>query len=483
MDNDKTIFEKSSPGKNGYKLPDAHKDVSEYIPDKFLRTTPPVLPEVSESETVRHFISLSSKNHHIDKGFYPLGSCTMKYNPKFNDRIASLTGFSSLHPLQPDSMVQGALEVMYHSGEILAEISGMDDTTLQPAAGAHGEFTALLMIRAYHTKNGNPRRKVIFPDSAHGTNPASVAFAGYKSVQVKSSEDGLVDIEALRNVMDTEVAAFMLTNPNTLGLFEKNIIEIAEIVHSVGAQFYMDGANLNAILGRIKPGDMGFDIIHFNFHKTFSTPHGGGGPGAGALSFKEQLSPFAPTPRVKKVSDVYSFDYNLPDTIGKVHSFNGNFSNLIRGYAYLRHLGLEGLREVSKNAVINANYLKAKLKEYFDLPFTQTCMHEFLLSGDRQKKLGARTLDMAKRLMDFGIHPPTVYFPLIVSEAMMIEPTETESKEELDRFVDAMIQIAQEAEENIDIIKTAPHNTPVGRVDEGKAARELVVKWSPEKKE
>ncbi len=476
----RTIFDKSSPGRVGFRLPDSDVDVSKHIPQKHLRERAPSLPEVTENGVVRHYVDISTKNHHIDKGLYPLGSCTMKYNPKLNDKMATLPGFANLHPLQPESSIQGALALLYHLGQLLAEISGMDDVTLQPAAGAHGEFTALLMIRAYHTKNGNPRQTVVFPDSAHGTNPASVTMAGYKPVQIPSSEEGLVDVNALRDAMDENVAAFMLTNPNTLGLFEKNIVEIADVVHSAGAQFYMDGANLNAILGRVKPAEMGFDIVHFNLHKTFSTPHGGGGPGAGALGFRSQLSPFMPKPVICKDGDRYYFDWDRIDSIGRVHSFYGNFANLVRGYTYIRQLGLEGLKAASENAVINANYIREKLREHYELPHNSVCMHEFVLSGDRQKKLGVRTLDMAKRLMDFGFHPPTVYFPLIVSEAMMIEPTETESKNEMDRFVSAMAQIAAEAESDPEKIKTAPHNTPVSRVDEGKAARELVVRWQPE---
>ncbi len=481
MNRSETIFDKSSPGKIGIGLPKIKTDVSRYIPGKFLRKTSPILPEITESEVVRHYISLSNKNYHIDKGLYPLGSCTMKYNPKINERLAGLDGFSNLHPYQPESTVQGALRLMYELGALLAELSGMDEVTLQPAAGAHGEFTSLLMIRAYHTKNGNPREIVVFPDSAHGTNPASAAMAGYKPLQIKSDGRGMVDLSVLKEAMSDKVAAFMLTNPNTLGLFDTNILKIAEIVHSVGAQFYMDGANLNAIVGRVKPGENGFDIIHFNLHKTFSAPHGGGGPGAGGLGYKEHLSPFAPIPIIAKKNEQYYFDDNRPDSIGKVHTFYGNFANLVRGYVYIRQLGLEGLRAVSENAVINANYIKEKLRNYYEIPYDHPCMHEFVLSGNRQKAFGIRTLDMAKRLMDYGFHPPTVYFPLIVGEAMMIETTETESKEELDRFIEAMIKISEESEKKPDIVKSAPHNTPVGRLDEGKAARELVVKWSPRK--
>jgi glycine dehydrogenase subunit 2 len=479
---EKLIFEFSSPGRKGYSLPQLDcpgKGTEEILPKKFLRESEAELPEVSENDCVRHFTRLSVLNHHIDKGFYPLGSCTMKYNPKLNEQLARLPGFTGLHPLQTEEQVQGALELMYQLGEYLSEIAGMDKVTLQPAAGAHGELTALLMIRAYNRKNGKPRSKVIIPDSAHGTNPASVSLAGYRTVQIKSNDRGLIDLEELKKNIDEEVAAFMLTNPNTLGLFETDIVKVAQIVHSVGAKFYMDGANLNALLGYASPAEMGFDIIHFNLHKTFSTPHGGGGPGGGALGVKEEMVPFLPVPTVEKREkrEEFYLDYNHPDSIGRVHSFYGNFGVMVRAFAYVRSLGPEGLREVAKNAIINANYLKESLKEFYDLPYDSPCMHEFVLSGNRQKSLGVRTLDIAKRLLDYGFHAPTIYFPVIVPEALMIEPTESESKETLDAFIEAMKKIAAEAKSNPEVVKSAPHHTPVGRLDEAKAVKELNVRW------
>ncbi len=482
---EKLIFELSSPGRRGYSLPPLdvpEKSIEELLPKEKLRQKEPLLPEVSEVDVVRHFVRLSVMNHHVDKGFYPLGSCTMKYNPKINETLSRLPGFLYLHPHQPEDTCQGALKLMYELGEYLKEIGGMDQITLQPSAGAQGELTGLLMIHAYHKKKGNPRSKVIIPDSAHGTNPASVVTAGYTTLQVKSNEKGLVDLDQLKRATDQEVAALMLTNPNTLGLFETQILEIAEVVHQAGALLYMDGANLNAMMGIARPGDMGFDVVHFNLHKTFSTPHGGGGPGSGPLGVKDNLAPFLPIPLVtkkanKKGVEEYCFDSKRPDSIGRMHSFYGNFGVLVKAYCYIRQNGASGLREVSENAVINANYLKESLKDYYHLPFPDPCQHEVVLSGINQKTKGVRTLDIAKRLLDFGLHAPTVYFPLIVPEALMIEPTETESKESLDEFVGAMIQIAKEAEENPEIVKSAPHNTPVTRLDEGKAARDLDVRW------
>jgi glycine dehydrogenase subunit 2 len=482
---EKLIIELSSPGRGGYSLPQLDcppKGVEKLIPKRLLREKPPRLPEVSEGDCVRHFVRLSIMNHHIDKGFYPLGSCTMKYNPKLNEKLARLPGFASLHPLQDEEEVQGALQLMYHLGEYLSEITGMHKVTLQPAAGAHGELTALLMIRAYHRRKGNPRSKVVIPDSAHGTNPASVSLAGYRAVQIRSNSQGRIDLGELERNMDDQVAAFMLTNPNTLGLFETNVLKVAEMVHGVGAKFYLDGANLNALLGYASPGEMGFDIVHFNFHKTFSTPHGGGGPGGGALGVKEEMVPFLPVPTVEKRAGEAGFylNYDAPDSIGKVHSFYGNFGVMVRAFAYLRSLGGEGLREVAKSAIINANYLKESLKGFYDLPYDLPCMHEFVLSGNRQKSLGVRTQDIAKRLLDHGFHAPTVYFPLIVPEALMIEPTETESRETLDAFVEAMKKIAAEAEDDPETVRSAPHTTPVGRLDEAKAAKDLDVRWRSE---
>ena len=483
---EKSIFELSSTGREAFSLPDLdvpQKKTEELIPQDLLRESPAALPEVSEVDVARHFIRLSVMNHHVDKGFYPLGSCTMKYNPKINETLARLPGCANLHPLQPEDTFQGALKLMYELGEYLKEIAGMDDITLQPAAGAHGELTGLLMINAYHQHNTDPRTKVIIPDSAHGTNPASVVTAGFSTVQVKSNEKGLVDLEELKKVMNEEVAALMLTNPNTLGLFEAQILEISEVVHDAGAVVYMDGANLNAMMGIAKPGDMGFDIVHFNLHKTFSTPHGGGGPGSGPLGVKASLAPFLPVPVVEKSTgekgqEKYYLDYDRPPSIGKIHGFYGNFGVMVKAYVYIRQNGAKGLREVSENAIINANYLKESLKQYYHLPYDEICQHEFVLSGIRQfKEKGVKTLDIAKRLLDYGVHAPTVYFPLIVSEALMIEPTETESKESLDEFIRAMIKIAKEVDENPEVVKSAPQNTPVTRLDEGKAARELNVRW------
>ncbi|HEX9916127.1 MAG TPA: aminomethyl-transferring glycine dehydrogenase subunit GcvPB, partial [candidate division Zixibacteria bacterium] len=482
---ERLIFELSSKGRKGYSLPELDvpaKKTEELVPLEKLRNQAPPLPELSEVDVVRHFVRLSILNHHVDKGFYPLGSCTMKYNPKVNEDISRLSGFSQIHPFQPEESVQGTLKLMYQLGEYLKEISGLDGITLQPAAGAHGELTGLLIIHAYHKKAGNPRSKIIIPDSAHGTNPASVITAGYRTVQVKSNPKGLVDLEELKKELDDEVAAVMLTNPNTLGLFESQISEISKIVHSHGALLYMDGANLNAMLGIARPGDMGFDVVHFNLHKSFSTPHGGGGPGSGPVGVKKDLIKFLPVPIVEKLisrrgiredEEKYHLNYNLPDTIGKIHGFYGNFGVMVKAYSYIRHLGADGLREVSEGAILNANYLKESLKDIYHLPYDFICQHEFVFSGKNQKAKGVKTLDIAKRILDFGMHAPTVYFPLIVSEALMIEPTETESKESLDGFISVMRQIAREVEENPEIVKSAPHNTPVSRLDEVKAARDL----------
>jgi glycine dehydrogenase subunit 2 len=482
---EKLIFELSSPGRIGCSLPDLDvpmKDIKELLPQEKLRENLD-LPELSEIDVVRHFIRLSILNHHVDKGFYPLGSCTMKYNPKINEDLSRLSGFSQIHPFQPETTVQGALQLMHELGEYLKEIGGVDAITLQPAAGAQGELTGMLIVRAHHTKNKNPREKVIIPDSAHGTNPASVIIAGYDTVHVKSNERGLVDIEELKREMDEEVAAVMLTNPNTLGLFESQIEEIEKIVHSYGAILYMDGANLNALMGMVRPGDIGFDIVHFNLHKTFSTPHGGGGPGSGPLGVKNFLKGFLPIPTVdkrtnKKGEEEYFLNYKRPDSIGRMLGFYGNFSVLVKAYAYIRACGADGLKNVSENAVINANYLLASLKNYYNLPYPGFCMHEFVLSGSKQKEKGVKTLDIAKRLLDYGLHAPTVYFPLIVSEALMIEPTESESQQSLDEFISAMMKIAQEVEGNPDIVKSAPHMTPVKRLDEVRASKDLNVRWT-----
>lgn len=480
---EKMIFEYSRTGRQGYSLPKLdvpEEALSSLVPEAMIRQEKANLPEVTEVDVVRHFTVLSQLNHSVDTGFYPLGSCTMKYNPKVNEDIARLAGFAGVHPYQPEETVQGALQLLYEMEQYLAAISGMDRMTFQPAAGAHGEFTGIMLIRAYHEAKGEKRTKIIVPDSAHGTNPATAAMCGYESVEVKSDGRGGVDIEDLKRVLDEDVAGLMLTNPNTLGLFDEQIHEIAELVHGVGGLLYYDGANANAILGVSRPGDMGFDVVHFNLHKTFGTPHGGGGPGSGPVGVKKELVPYLPVPLVDFDGERYFFNYNLPESIGKVHSFYGNFSVVTKAYAYIRALGAEGLRQVSELAVLNANYVMEHLKEDYDLPYDRICMHEFVLSGNRQKKEnGVRTLDMAKRLLDFGIHPPTVYFPLIVEEALMIEPTETESKETLDWFISVMKQIAKEARENPDILKEAPHNTPVRRLDEASAARQPDLRWMP----
>jgi glycine dehydrogenase subunit 2 len=475
------IFELSTPGRIGYSLPEMdvpELDLCGLLPDGYIRTEEPELPEVSELDIMRHYTALSRRNHGVDSGFYPLGSCTMKYNPKINENVARFNGFAHIHPLQDESSIQGALGLLYDLQEHLIEITGMDEVTLQPAAGAHGEWTGLMMIRAYHEANGDMNRtKVIVPDSAHGTNPASATIAGLETITVKSNEHGLVDLEDLRRVVGEDTAALMLTNPNTLGLFEENILELAEIVHEAGGKLYYDGANLNAVLSKARPGDMGFDVVHLNLHKTFTGPHGGGGPGSGPVGVKADLIPFLPKPIIAKQGDEYVLDYDRPLSIGRVKPYYGNFGINVRAYTYIRSMGPDGLKAVTEYAVLNANYMMRRLAEYYDLPFDRHCKHEFVLSGRRQKKLGVRTLDIAKRLLDFGYHPPTIYFPLNVEECIMIEPTETESKETLDSFVDIMIQIAKEVEENPEIVQEAPHTTVVGRMDETKAARKPVLKY------
>jgi glycine dehydrogenase subunit 2 len=477
----KLIFELSKPGRKGFTLPPPDVpdvDPGDLVPRELLRKEGPGLPEVSEPDVMRHFIGLSTMNHHVDRGFYPLGSCTMKYNPKVNEEVAKLPGFARLHPMTPLDLCQGAFQLMYELGEYLKEISGLDAITLQPAAGAQGELTGLLVARAYHEKNGAARKRVITPDSAHGTNPASIRLAGYEVVSVPSDDEGLVDIEKLGAALSEDVAAFMLTNPNTLGKFEKNIVKIARMVHDVGAVMYMDGANLNALLHIVKPGDMGFDVLHFNLHKTFSTPHGGGGPGAGPVAVKQHLYEFLPVPiLVRKARGEFSLDYSVPRSIGKVHSYYGNFGILVRAYAYIRMLGAEGLRAVAHDAILSANYVMKRLEPAYVNPYPGPCMHECVLSGERQKERGVKTLDIAKRLLDYGMHAPTVYFPLIVHEALMIEPTETESLESLDEFVDAMLAIDEESKSDPEKVKNAPYTTPVRRLDEVTAARQPVLRW------
>ncbi|MDQ0858423.1 aminomethyl-transferring glycine dehydrogenase subunit GcvPB [Bacillus sp. V2I10] len=475
------IFELTKPGRTGYSLPSL--DIpeiagDELIPSEYLRADEAELPEVSELDIMRHYTALSKRNHGVDSGFYPLGSCTMKYNPKINENVARMAGLAHIHPLQDESTVQGALELMYDLQEHLIEITGMDEVTLQPAAGAHGEWTGLMMIRAYHEANNDfNRTKVIVPDSAHGTNPASATVAGFETVTVKSNEKGLVDLEDLKRVVGEDTAALMLTNPNTLGLFEENILEMAKIVHDAGGKLYYDGANLNAVLSKARPGDMGFDVVHLNLHKTFTGPHGGGGPGSGPVGVKADLIPYLPKPVLVKRDNKYTFDYDRPQSIGRVKPFYGNFGINVRAYTYIRTMGPDGLKAVTEYAVLNANYMMRRLSEAYDLPFDRHCKHEFVLSGKRQKKLGVRTLDIAKRLLDFGYHPPTIYFPLNVEECIMIEPTETESKETLDSFIDAMLQIAKEAEENPEIVQEAPHTTVVSRLDETTAARKPILRY------
>lgn len=475
------IFEVSKPGRIGYSLPEMDipsTEISELYPSGYLREEEPELPEVSELDIMRHYTALSKRNHGVDSGFYPLGSCTMKYNPKINENVARYNGFAHIHPLQDESSVQGALELLYDLQQHLKEITGMDEVTLQPAAGAHGEWTGLMMIRAFHEANGDSNRtKVIVPDSAHGTNPASATVAGLETITVKSNEEGLVDLEDLKRVVGNDTAALMLTNPNTLGLFEENILEMAEIVHKAGGKLYYDGANLNAVLSKARPGDMGFDVVHLNLHKTFTGPHGGGGPGSGPVGVKADLIPYLPKPVIDKRGDEFILDYDRPHSIGRVKPYYGNFGINVRAYTYIRSMGPDGLKAVTEYAVLNANYMMRRLAPFYDLPFDRHCKHEFVLSGRRQKKLGVRTLDIAKRLLDFGYHPPTIYFPLNVEECIMIEPTETESKETLDAFIDSMIQIANEAEENPEIVQEAPHTTVVGRMDETLAARKPILRF------
>lgn len=474
------IFERGSEERVGISLPDhglENLDVSSTIPEGYLRDEIEGLPELSEVDVVRHYTRLSQLNYGIDSGFYPLGSCTMKYNPKINETVARYAGFTSAHPYQPEELSQGNLELMFELQGLLAEISGLPHVTLQPAAGAHGEMAGMMMIRACHEKRGNARSKVLIPDTAHGTNPATSALCGYKVVPVKSNERGVIDPQEIEKVMDEEVAALMLTNPNTLGLFEENIIEIARIVHNKGGLIYCDGANMNALMGIAKPGKMGVDVLHLNLHKTFATPHGGGGPGSGPVCVSEELAPYLPTPIVIKDAHTYSFDYNLPDSIGKIKGFYGNFGILVRAYAYIRSMGDDGLERASRTAVIKANYIKERLKNYYDLPYDRPCMHECVFSDKNQTAQGVKTLDIAKRLIDYGFHPPTIYFPLVINGAIMIEPTETEPKRAIDEFCDAMIAIAKEAEDSPDLLKDAPQNVGFRRLDEVKAAREPKLKW------
>lgn len=465
----KVIFEKSD-SIDGINIFDGDENIN-FIDEKFLRKTPLNLPQLSELETLRHYKELSDKNFCIEKGFYPLGSCTMKYNPKVNEMLANLEGFTNLHPLQCDEDSQGALELMYNLQESLKEITGMDAISLQPAAGAHGELSGMMIIKKYFDVIGEKRTKVIIPDSAHGTNPASAKMCGFDCVEIKSNDKGQVDVDTLKAVLDKDVAAIMMTNPNTLGLFEENILEISKIMHENGSLLYYDGANFNAIMGYTNPKLMGFDVVHINLHKTFSTPHGGGGPGAGPIGVVEKLKDFLPVPVIAYDGDKYYRKYALKNSIGKVKCFYGNFGVLVRAYAYILMMG-KNLKTVSEDAVLNANYLKEKLKGAYELPYDYPCMHEFVLSGDKQKEQGASTLWIAKRLMDENTHPPTVYFPLIVHEAIMIEPTETESKQRLDEFAEVMLKIAKEIEQNPSEVLKSPKTTPVKKIDETLAARQ-----------
>jgi glycine dehydrogenase subunit 2 len=479
---DRLIFELSSPGRAAFSLPAADVPVEPALaalPEGYRRRQPAELPEVSELDVVRHYSRLSQMNYGVDTHFYPLGSCTMKYNPKINEDMARLPGFARLHPLAPEALSQGALALMHELASMLAEIAGMDAVSLQPAAGAQGELAGVLMIRAYHEARGEKRTTVLIPDSAHGTNPASTALAGYEVIEVKSDAEGQVELGDLERHLGPDVAAFMITVPNTLGNFEPRVMEIAEACHARGVQVYMDGANLNAILGLTRPGDLGFDVCHFNLHKTFTTPHGGGGPGAGPVGVKAHLEPFLPVPVVTRRGEAYALDWKRPQSIGKLQAFWGNVGMHVRAYTYIRTMGADGLRAVSENAVLNANYVMKRLEGHYDVAAPGPCMHECVVSARRQKKRGVTAMDVAKRLLELGFYAPSTYFPLIVEEALMIEPTETESKETLDAFCEAMIRIAKEAEADPTAIHQAPRTTPVRRLDQTRAAREPNLRWRP----
>ena len=481
------IFDICSKSKNFFGECDVEsQDINKLIPSDYLAQSDLDLPEVAEVDIIRHYTHLAEKNYSIDRGLYPLGSCTMKYNPKVNEDISKYAGFTSIHPYQPEDSVQGALQILYEMEQYLCQISGMDKITFQPAAGAHGETTGLMLIKAYHDKQqeGRRRNKIIVPDSAHGTNPASTTGCGYKVVEVKSDSRGNVDLFQLKGILNDEIAALMLTNPNTLGLFEENILEISDMVHKAGGLLYYDGANLNALLGMVRPSDMGFDIMHFNLHKTFSTPHGSGGPGSGPVGVKENLEPFLPYPIIAKKEQKYYLDYNRGDSIGRVKSFYGNFNVIVKAYAYICALGAKGLPQVAEDAVLNANYLMNNLKKYFNLPYNRGCMHEFVVSPRRNSKIRTGVLDIAKRLIDYGYHPPTVCFPLIVADSLMIEPTETESKRNLDDFINVLVAVVRESENTPDLLRKSPHCNEniafplsVSRLDEARAARKLVLKY------
>ena len=480
--NEPLIFEKGAKGRKGYSLPglDVEKvNPQETWPHKFIRRELEGFPEMSEVEVVRHFTRLSQWNYGVDSGFYPLGSCTMKYNPKVNEEMARLPGFAGAHPYHPEEVSQGALQLIYELEQYLGEVSGMDRVTVQPSAGAQGELTGMLMIRAHLVDRGNPRKKVLVPDTAHGTNPASSSLCGYQVVQVKSDERGRLSPRAIEEKMDADVAALMVTNPNTLGLFEDHICEVSQIVHKKGGLIYCDGANLNALMGLTRVGDMGVDVLHFNLHKTFSTPHGGGGPGAGPVGVKSPLADYLPIPIVMKEGKRFRFESNRPKSIGKVRSFYGNFGILVRAYSYILSMGAEGLKKASLLALLNANYIRARLKGSYNLPYDFPCMHECVFNDKLQNRFGVTALDIAKRLMDYGFHPPTIYFPLVVHGALMIEPTESEAKETLDQFIESMIQIAREAETDPELVRSAPHRTKVSRLDEVLANRKPRLRWTP----
>lgn len=472
------LIEISREGRKAYSLPKLDVEdckLEDMLNHNMIKKTDIELPELSELDVARHYTLLSNKNFGVDTGFYPLGSCTMKYNPKINEDLASLSKFINVHPYQPIETVQGSLELMYDLSKMLCEITGMDEVTLQPSAGAHGEYTGLMIIKKYHEIRGDVKRtKVIVPDSAHGTNPASANMAGFDIVEVESTKNGAVDIDKLKEVLNDEVAALMLTNPSTLGLFEKNIEEIASLVHEVGGLLYYDGANTNAIMGITRAGDMGFDVVHLNLHKTFAAPHGGGGPGSGPVGVKKDLIPYLPVPIIEKQDDKFILNYDKKDSIGKIKNFYGNFGVMVKSFSYILTMGRDGLRKASEIAVLNANYLKENLKEDYDLPIDEICKHEFVLRGPHEK---FNTMDIAKRMLDYGYHPPTVYFPLIIREAMMIEPTETESLETLDQFIDAMKSIAKEGRENPELLTSAPNNTIIGRVDDSRAVKKPILTW------
>ncbi len=476
------IFERRKD-RSGYSLPPSEfkaKNADELVPRELLREKITEMPEISELEVVRHFTILSQWNHSIDTAFYPLGSCTMKYNPKINERTAAYPGFAFTHPEQPETSVQGNLELLYLLQQYLCELFGMDAISLQPAAGAQGEMTGMMLVRAHLLKrDGNPRKKILIPGSAHGTNPASAALCGYEVVELPANEGGCLDLARLQSAMNENIAALMITNPNTVGLFEEDIEKIAGILHSKGGLVYLDGANMNAVVGVARPGDFGIDVMHLNLHKTFSTPHGGGGPGAGPVLVKSILEPYLPVPRVERAGDQYVLSVSHSDSIGKVHSFYGNFRILVRAYTYLLAYGSNHIRNVAELSVLNANYIRVKLKDTYHLPYDRPVMHEVILSDKKQLKHDVRTLDIAKRLMDYGFHPPTIYFPLIVPGAMMIEPTETESVETLDAFIEAMKTIDEESSTQPELVKTAPHTTKISRLDEAEAARRPVLRWKP----